>query len=280
MGWGAADLLVFEDIYVAWNSRHAAITVMHAAWSDNLQAFQLRPEFVERLVRRESRRISALRHPVVTVSEPYRDFLHTRHFAASHPGKDLEVIELGLDLRRFAHASAGPRGRSLIYCGTLEARKNVGFLLEVFREVAVRDSEATLTILGDGPERSALEHFATEHKLKVDFRGRVSHDEVLQALSRHSIYVHTSVKESFSFALLEAKLSGLWTCALASLEVPKAFIDFGFASFDTNAWAEAILRIDGQPSLLGFPDFSAERMARRTLVLSGALPLGSSRGGS
>lgn len=272
MGCADADLIVFEDIYIAWNAKRPAITILHAAWSDNLQAFEVRPASVQLLVRLEAKRISDLEHPVATVSQPYRDFLRDRLFAEAPLAKRLDVIELGLDLRHFPVRDTVRPARSLIYCGTLEARKNVGFLLEVFRLVAARDPAASLTILGDGPERAALQRFAVDHGLKVEFRGRVPHDDVLDALRSHSIYVHTSVKESFSFALLEAKLCGLSTCALASLEVPKEFIDIAFASFNAAEWAEAILRVEGSPSLAAFPDFSAERMARRTLALAGVLP--------
>ena len=48
--------------------------------------------------------------------------------------------------------------------------------------------------------------------------GRLDHDSVIEeASSAALIYLHTSVKESFSFALLEAKLAGLSTCAYQGL---------------------------------------------------------------
>jgi glycosyltransferase involved in cell wall biosynthesis len=273
----AADLHVFEDIYLSWNSTTPAVTIVHAVWSDNLQAFDVASAHGRRLIASESNTIGRIGHPLATVSEPYREYLVHRHFAAAPLRKRLDVVELGLDLADFRHGEAPRRRNSLIYCGTLEARKNVLFLLQVFRKVAAADPSATLTVLGDGPERSVLERFVSQHALPVTFGGRVAHEEVLRALQAHSIYVHTSVKESFSFALLEAKLCGLWTCALSSLEVPRSFIDLGFESFDAADWANAILRLEGAPSLAGFPDYSAERMARRTLTLAGVSHLGTTQ---
>jgi glycosyltransferase involved in cell wall biosynthesis len=142
-------------------------------------------------------------------------------------------------------------------------------MLEVFERVADADPSASLTIVGDGPDATKLESYAVSRDLRVTFRGRLTHEQVIAELRRHSIYLHTSVKESFSFALLEAKLCGLTTCALAKLEVPEVFIDEGFEGFDVDEWAKSILGINAPPDMSTFPDFSAARMAARTLHLAG-----------
>jgi hypothetical protein len=81
--------------------------------------------------------------------------------------------------------------------------------------------------------------------------------------------LHTSQKESFSFSLLEAKLSGLTTCALSSLEVPEEFVDIGFSGFNDSEWADRILAIDSPPTMTNFPDYSSTKMTTRTLDLIG-----------
>lgn len=264
-----ADLYVFEDIYLSWNLELPAITLLHAVWSDNLQAFDLTKKQITRLIKKESNVISMIDHPIATVSNRYRDYLCKTHFALSPLSKIIEVIELGLDTKDFPVVPQPKNGRALIYCGSLEARKNVSFMLDVFELVAAVDPEAGLTIIGDGPERIFLEKIATLRRLAVTFKGRQPHGVVISELQRHSIYLHTSLKESFSFALLEAKLCGLTTCALATLEVPESFIDLGFESFDAQEWAREILKIDLKASPNTLPDFSARRMAKRTLLLAG-----------
>jgi glycosyltransferase involved in cell wall biosynthesis len=264
-----ADFYLFEDIYLTWNVKMPAITVLHAVWSDNLQAFSMSKKQTQRLVREEAAAIDDIAHPVATVSQRYRNYLEKNHFASAPLTKRLDVIELGLDTSDFPSTRQPPRGRALIYCGTLEARKNVFFMLEVFERVAAADPSASLTIIGSGPERSKLELHAASHGLNVTFKGRLTHEQVISALQRHTIYLHTSVKESFSFSLLEAKLCGLTTCALAGLEVPDVFIDEGFESFDADDWAARILAINAPPNMIAFPDFSAARMAARTLKVAG-----------
>jgi glycosyltransferase involved in cell wall biosynthesis len=266
-----ADFYLFEDIYLAWNVSVPAITELHAVWSDNLQAFSVSDVKMQRLVRKEAEVINQLAHPIATVSQRYRDYLETRHFAKSPLARRLEVIELGLDTSRFPTApSLRPRrNRSLAYCGSLEQRKNVAFMLEVFKRVVVADPSASLTIIGDGPDRAKLESQAAALGLNVDFKGRITHEQVISELQQHAIYIHTSTKESFSFALLEAKLCGLRTFALAELEVPEVFIDEGFSSFKADQWAARILAINSPPDMSRFPSFSAKRMAVRTLELAG-----------
>lgn len=264
-----ADFYLFEDIYLAWNVAAPAVTVLHAVWSDNLQAFAVTDAQVQRLVRKEAAAIAGIAHPIATVSQRYRDYLEKKHFAHSTLASRLEVIELGLDTSRFPAAPRPPSGRSLVYCGALEPRKNVAFMLEVFERVVASDPSASLTIIGDGPDSAKLKGQAAARGLKVDFKGRLTHEQVISELQRHAIYLHTSTKESFSFALLEAKLCGLRTCALTHLEVPEVFIDEGFGSFDADEWAARILAINTPPNMSSFPDFSATRMAARTLQLSG-----------
>lgn len=81
------------------------------------------------------------------------------------------VIESGMDLERFAPralrdsrarqlADVGVRRRDplvLLVAGALEPRKRVRELVEVFADVARRESRAILLIAGDGPERGAIE---------------------------------------------------------------------------------------------------------------------------
>jgi glycosyltransferase involved in cell wall biosynthesis len=229
---------------------------------------------VQRLVRREAAAIAGIAHPIATVSQRYRDYLEKRLFADAPLVRRLEVIELGLDTSLFPAVPCPPAGRSLVYSGALEPRKNAAFMLEVFERIFAADPNASLTIIGNGPDGSRIENQAVARGLNVNFKGRLTHEQVIAELQRHAIYLHTSTKESFSFSLLEAKLCGLRTYALADLEVPEVFIDHGFASFDADEWAARILAVDTPPDISTFPDFSAKRMLALTLQLAGwrALP--------
>ena len=264
-----SDLLVFEDIYLGWNSDNPSISVLHAVWSDNLQSYDFDSVKISRLKAKEVKLINRLDHHVITVSDPYKRFLEDIHFRGFE-NIDLDVVELGVNTDGFTprgHKDDFDHNRSLIYCGALEARKNIYFMLDVFSRIAAVDPLATLTIVGDGPDRDGLEKYAAQCKISVDFLGRLPHEKVLLELVKHDIYIHTASKESFSFALLEAKLSGLTTCALSSLEVPQEFIDVGLENFDVEEWSAKILAIDARPDLKDFPDYSIDRLTEHTLSL-------------
>ena len=76
-----ADVRIFEDIYLAWNSKTPSIVFLHAVWSDNLQSFEVGTNLLNKLKKAEVILINNLEHPIVTVSEPYLKYLIEVHFA-------------------------------------------------------------------------------------------------------------------------------------------------------------------------------------------------------
>ena len=264
-----AQLRIFEDVYLAWNSRVPSVTLLHALWSDNLQSLSPDPATVMRLVRLEERAIDSITHPIITVSDEYREFLLGSH-RGSRRLREVAVVPLGLDLGEFdVPGQAQHSAKSLVYCGSLEPRKNLRFLLDVFRHLQREDGSYRLTIIGDGPDKVDLERYASKHELPVVFRGRLGREDVVGELRRHSVYVHPSVKESFSFALLEGKMAGLKTVAYQGLEVPAEFIDVPVASFDVPDWLAAIASAEGAVSKeIDADSYSSRRMMLETLELA------------
>lgn len=260
------DFQLFEEIYVAWDSAIPSATVLHAVWSDNLQAFDVSKAASDALKKSEAAIINRLRQPIVTVSRPYLDFLVQEHFAGISL-RPILVVELGVPGRP-SPPVVERRVNSLVYVGALEARKNLHLLLDVIGLLVERDKDYHLTIIGDGPQRDELIARARRKHLPVTFLGRMDNEQVLIELSRHDLYVHTSVKESFSFSLLEAKLSGLTTCAFADLQVPSEFIDIAVGSFDAIDWAEAIVNRRTRASHFDPENYTAARMVSRTLDLA------------
>lgn len=260
------ELRVFEDIYISWNSSTPSITILHAAWSDNLQSNPVTRSQQDNLIAHEIKLINEIEHSLVTVSEPYLKYLSKEHFSGRLT-KKLGVVELGVDQSKF-HRCKIRDTKSIIFVGVLEARKNVLFLLRVFKAIKQITNSYKLTIAGDGPEMNMLREFANFNELDVNFLGALSHDAVISEMQLHGLYVHTSVKESFSYSLLEAKLAGLTTCALSDLQVPKEFIDIGIDSFDVDEWCDRILNIEFTTTRFNADRYTVERMTSRTLELA------------
>jgi glycosyltransferase involved in cell wall biosynthesis len=79
-------------------------------------------------------------------------------------------------------------------------------------------SEVSLTIVGNGPERPALEEQARQLGVasRISFRGRLNRRAVREALQHAHAFVLPSRYETFGVVLLEAMATGLPVVATAS----------------------------------------------------------------
>ncbi len=113
----------------------------------------------------------------------------------------------------------------LINIGTLEPRKNQGYLLDVIAAAHGHGTALRLTIVGDGPDRAALESKARQLRIAqlVRFAGFVS--DAAYMLSRHRAYVHAAQLENMPLTLIEALSRGLPVFAPAVGGIPEIFDD-------------------------------------------------------
>lgn len=95
-------------------------------------------------------------------------------------------------------------GKKLLYVGRLVKQKNVLDILVVFKQLKESDSELTLTIVGDGPERKMLEMYCEKNGLldAVFFAGH--NQDVSTYYSQADVVLLTSYNEGFPNVLLEA----------------------------------------------------------------------------
>jgi len=160
----------------------------------------------------------------------------------------VEVIPHGVDRnpphRNVTRAELGiPASAPLAtFVGRVVAEKNVRFLIEVL--TAPELSDACLLVVGDGPERRALEEMADQRGLngRVRFVGQVAPDEVPAYVALADFCVTASKIEMLPTAILEALGAGL---PVLGLDVP---------------WIRAVIR-SGENGLLIPPD-DAAAMAR------------------
>jgi 1,2-diacylglycerol 3-alpha-glucosyltransferase len=161
----------------------------------------------------------------------------------------VEVIPHGVDRnpprrRNVTRAELGiPASAPLAaFVGRVVAEKNVRFLIEVLTAPELGD--ACLLVVGDGPERRALEEMADQRGLngRVRFVGQVAPDEVPAYVALADFCVTASKIEMLPTAILEALGAGL---PVLGLDVP---------------WIRAVIR-SGENGLLIPPD-DAAAMAR------------------
>jgi glycosyltransferase involved in cell wall biosynthesis len=99
-----------------------------------------------------------------------------------------------------------------VYCGRLSVEKGVAILIRAFARLWAEEPSARLRIIGDGPERSALERLAAEHAPAhaVSFTGWQGPESVEGLLADASALVAPSLwAEPFGLAALEAIVRGV-----------------------------------------------------------------------
>jgi 2-deoxystreptamine N-acetyl-D-glucosaminyltransferase/2-deoxystreptamine glucosyltransferase len=126
------------------------------------------------------------------------------------PDGRVQVIPPGYDPALFEAASADPfpslpRPR-VAYLGRLAPQKNVGLLLEAFAQLP---ADTQLLLVGDGPDRPALQRRAQKFGGRVHFTGFMPHAAVPAVLAHADVLVLPSLYEDLSSALIEAMAAGL-----------------------------------------------------------------------
>ncbi|HXC78509.1 MAG TPA: glycosyltransferase family 4 protein [Candidatus Acidoferrum sp.] len=112
--------------------------------------------------------------------------------------------------------SAGDGSFRILFVGRLVERKGVTHLIDAVRLLPL-DVRARLTVIGEGPERTALEAQAAAAGLdgRVDFRGRVDDKDLQDAFAAADVLVLPSIvdargdTEGLGVVLLEAMSCGV-----------------------------------------------------------------------
>lgn len=124
--------------------------------------------------------------------------------------------------------------------------KNVQLLLQAFRLVKARIPQARLVVIG-------LRKFDDFGK-DIESCGKLSHQEVMEQLSRADIFVNTALEESFCMTVLEAMASGLPCIGGKDSGGVPWLLDDGGAGLvvdvtSAEAVAEAMVRLVDEPDL-------------------------------
>jgi len=147
---------------------------------------------------------------VVAQSENTRENAY-RYYSYRGP---IHMVPLGIRqpaFPRISRAEAGlPTDRFLaVTVGRLVRRKQIDLLLEALIDPACQDVD--LVVVGDGPEREALESRTRELGLseRVHLAGQVSEERKWQILGAADLFVSATAHEGFGLVFLEAMAAGL-----------------------------------------------------------------------
>jgi len=118
------------------------------------------------------------------------------------------IVPGGFDGDLFSPADTGPAA-DIVLVGRLSAVKRVDTLLRAVAAMQVRRPGATAIVVGDGPERSALEALAAELGIAGNVQFAGWQGDVGHWLRRARLFTLTSDSEGLSQAMVQAMLCGL-----------------------------------------------------------------------
>lgn len=122
-----------------------------------------------------------------------------------------EVIPNPVDVALFQTGNELPRERDLAFVGRLVSDKGCDQLIQALELLRSEGLTPRLTIIGDGPERAALEQMVQAGQLtgQVRFTGVLDQRGVAEELRRHEIMVVPSLwEEPFGVVALEGAACG------------------------------------------------------------------------
>ena len=205
--------LVHADVLGGIAGRLRGATLVSTKHNDD--PFRVGPfRYVERGLAAASARL-------VAITDALRRFTIER---VGIPASKVETIHYGLDGLPAAWGENAPDdvdGRIVLSIARLARQKGVDVAIRALRDLP----DATLVVLGEGPERQSLEALARELGLagRVYLPGRVP--DVAAWLRRASVYVQPSRWEGFGLGVLEAMLAELPVVASNVSSLPEIVVD-------------------------------------------------------
>ena len=219
----------------------------------------------------------------VLVTSHYQAQVAHREYGV--PADRLDVVPEPIDVERWRADLERARRREhpgpVVLCvARMYPRKRIVDLLEAGARMRDVVPGLEIRIVGDGPERAAVEARCRELGLAETARllGDVSRDELVEEYANADCFCLPSVQEGFGIVFLEAMTAGLPVVACRAAAIPEVVLDGRTGVLVPPRDPEALARALGD--LLAAPDraillgtagrqwaasFTPERVARRFL---------------
>jgi len=182
-------------------------------------------------------------------------------------GLEASVVSNTIDLEQFPFRERDPLGPRILSTRNLGYPYNVACTLRAFHEIQQHRADASLTLVGGGPDEPGLRALAADLGLRnVRFAGRLAPDAIGRAYADHDIYLQSPDIDNMPLSVLEAFASGLPVVSTGVGGVP-VMLTHGQHGWlaprnDHHALAAQVLRLLDNPAL-------ARRVARAARELLG-----------
>jgi len=135
----------------------------------------------------------------------------------------IQTVPNGIDYAAIRETTLAEDGFDVLFVGRLIEDKRVDVLLEAFDRVA--PAGATIGVVGDGPQRDALEAQARslDSATQITFLGFLEeYEDVIAQMRAASIFASPSTREGFGITAVEAMAAG---CTVIGADHPDSAVD-------------------------------------------------------
>ena len=212
-------------------------------------------------VGRLNRTLTPLTDAFIAVAESHGEFLHQFE---GFPQDKVHVIRNGVDCERFEPNEAhrrevreelklDPEAQLVGIVAALRSEKNHSLLIRAAAQLRDRHPQLHWLIVGDGPERGAIERLAEELRVADRIHLVGTRHDTPRLLSALDVFTLCSLNEASPVSILEAFACEVPVVASDVGSVGETVIDDRtgrlFASEDLDAMSRAIEQLLGDPAL-------------------------------
>lgn len=186
---------------------------------------------------------------VISKSILATEFLHRKGF------RNVTTVGVGLDIDNFGNnvesdtsKKSANTNKQVLYVGKLEERRNLYFLIEVFRKLQKKDSGYKFVIIGNG-EKEYKNKFLDSIKEEItngsiEYQEKAEQRELVKYYRSSSFFILASQYEIFGMVLLEAMYFG--TPVISSVNggsctlIQNGYNGYVMEEFDSDKWVKCI----------------------------------------
>jgi glycosyltransferase involved in cell wall biosynthesis len=267
--WDVVDCSAtpYLPLYAMWIATRWSgvpfVATWHEFWGQRWKEYLPRRTTVAKAAMRIESGSRGLGDALVAVSE-----FTARELGSTSPSKAIQVVPNGVSLDEIRAVPKQQRNIDLVYLGRLIDEKRVDLLVKAVHRLRPTLSQLRCVIIGDGPERQALEALARSLGVdaQIEFRRSLDTRESIALLKSATALVQPSAREGFGMSVIEAQacgtvpivVAGRWS---AATELVEDGVNGLVCQPTADSIADAVMRLVSNPVRRASMAAAAERAA-------------------